>query len=283
MTTSIFPIHLKALAGKATEWFNNPDTSPPRVDRVLPSFVMLPPPPVPVSAEYGQVEAVEIRRQMRQGGQRPVLCRCDDGAEYVVKPFSSGGSWPLILEWICARLGRAMRLPIPNYRLVLVSEDFAEAWNVTGGRTLEPGIGFGSQFVSSAVECDEVLIKKLDPEAKTQLIAFDWWIRNTDRIHKNPNLLWDHGQHAHFLIDHEKAANTGDSLTFWQDHLAAKHMPWMTPAIIESMKRAALLLPEIQREMPSEWTMNTDGLDWFVTQLTQSISDTPTKEWRTNE
>ncbi len=220
---------------------------------------------------------------MRQGGEKPLLCTCDDGAHYVVKPFSSGGSWTLILEWVCARLGRSMNLPIPNYRQVHFSPDMAEAWNATGGRFIEAGLGFGSQFVSNAVECDEDLRKNLNPEESTQLIAFDWWIRNTDRIAKNPNLLWDHGRRLHFLIDHEKAAQTGDSKDFWHDHLMAKHTPWMTDSVMASMKAAAALLPDIEGELPSEWTIQTEGLDWFIKQLNQSISNTPTKDWRIHE
>jgi hypothetical protein len=60
----------------------------------------------PLEHESGTVECLEIRRSMRHGAMHPILCRADDGALYVVKPWASGGNWPLLMEWIGARLGR---------------------------------------------------------------------------------------------------------------------------------------------------------------------------------
>ncbi len=241
-----------------------------------------PQPPSPHD-EFGRVEAVESRRITQQGALRPILCRCNDGELYVVKPYSSGGCWPQVMEWVCARLGRKLGLPIPNYRQVFITPRFAEAWNATGARYIEPGLGFGSQFNSRTSECDSTLAKNISPEDATRLVAFDWWIRNTDRSFHNPNLLWDHESGRHVLIDHEKAGHYGDSDSFWADHMFAKQSPWITQGLTDEMQAAASFLPEIERELPSEWTTGTDGLDWFVEQLIQRTTETPLKDWRSHE
>jgi hypothetical protein len=176
-----------------------------------------------------------------------------------------------------------MGLPIPNYRQVLICPELAEAWIATGGRFIEPGIGFGSQYVPGAVECDPELTPRVSAADATQVLAFDWWIRNSDRIRSNPNLLWSHDTDQHYLIDHEKAGNHEDSAVFWHDHLFAGSETWMTAEIHARMKAALPHIPDIVAELPPEWTSSTRGLDWFATQLTNRIEGTPHKEWRAHE
>lgn len=244
---------------------------------------MLPPAPVPGSAEFGEVHAIEVRRTARQGALRPILCACDDGFTYVVKPYSSGGAWPQIAEWVCARLGRAINLPIPNYRQVVIDEELANAWNATGGRSIEAGVGFGSQFVSSVVECSPPLVARIPNKPATALLAFDWWIRNGDRNRYNPNLLWSHSEERHFLIDHEKAGHTEGSEAFWRDHVLSTHVPWIDEETLAGMRSALSEIDAILAELPSSWTSTTGSIGWFVNHLKQSISEEPNKDWRVCE
>jgi hypothetical protein len=217
--------------------------------------------------EFGFVEAVEIRKVSRQGAMRPLICYADDGVCYFVKTFSPAGAWPQIVEWISARIGRKLGLPIPNYRQINICSALADAWNVTGKRSVEAGIGFGSQEVPLADECDAHQIKTLSSDAATQVLSFDWWIRNTDRTAKNPNLLWSRGESRHYLIDHEKAGADGDGADFWQSHILAAHEPWITNSIVSKMNGILSLLATIRDELPDEWTSTTDGISWFVSHL----------------
>jgi hypothetical protein len=130
---------------------------------------MIPPP----EQEFGQIEALELKRMTNRGAMKPLLCRGNDGAHYVLKPFSAGGSWPLVLEWVCARLGRALNLPIPNYRQITVSEELAEEWNAFNDRQIEPGIGFGSQQVASAMEFEVSLTASIPEDLRLRVLAFD--------------------------------------------------------------------------------------------------------------
>jgi hypothetical protein len=241
--------------------------------------------PPPITQEFGTVECVQILRTVRHGGMQPLLCTADDNARYVVKPFSSGGAWPQVLEWVCARLGRSLGLPIPNYRQIMIGEELADAWNATNARQVEPGLGFGSQFVEGASECDEALLVRIEPTLTHRLRAFDWWIRNRDRILKNPNLLWSYGEARPYVIDHEQAGQTDGADAFWRDHLFANATPtpWLPADLRSEMQVALLLKPNILAELPSTWTTGTDGVDWFFKQLEHSIATTPHPDWRNYE
>jgi hypothetical protein len=247
---------------------------------IPPGTVPRDPPP---GAEFGIVAARGIKRCTRQGTLRPLICTAEDGATYVVKPLTSSGCWAHCLEWICARLGRALHLNIPNYRQIELSPELTDAWNLGGGRFIETGVGFGSQFVSGADECDAVSVGKVADHEATRILAFDWWIRNNDRRRHNPNLLWSHEEDRAYLIDHEKAGHTESSEAFWQDHLFAKQAPWMTAGIRTEMQAVLGLVPAIRKELPSAWTKTTGGLDWFFKHLHESIAHEPQQHWRSHE
>lgn len=157
----------------------------------------------PTEQEYGTVAALELKRLAKRGAMKPLLCRANDGAHYIFKPYSAGQSLPLAVEWICARLGRALGLPIPNYRQITVSESLAEEWNAFNERQIEPGVGFGSQQISSAMEFELSLVEQVPAVSRLRVLAFDWWIRNHDRGEKNPNLLWSAETSSLHVIDHD--------------------------------------------------------------------------------
>jgi hypothetical protein len=217
----------------------------------------------------------------------PLLCRADDGALYVLKPFSTNADWPLVLEWTCARLGRAVGLPIPNYRQVVVGEEIAEAWNAMNARKVEAGIGFGSQFVESATECNESDLGRLreeDTAFARRLLAFDWWVRNKDRTGKNTNLLWCPSGRCFHVIDHAQAGQSEGGDLFWSLHvfsqLAKEAESWPPPEIVTDFRAALAHCPVIEGELPSTWTSRSSGVPWLFTQLARSLEDGTHREWR---
>jgi len=239
--------------------------------------------------EFGTTEAVELKRLTNRGAMKPLLCRANDGAHYIFKPFSSDQTWPLALEWMCARLGRAVGLPIPNYRLIAVSEELAEEWNAFSERKIEPGVGFGSQQVSSVMEFEVSLGDSIPEELRRRVLAFDWWIRNHDRGEKNPNLLWSAETHQLHVIDHDQAGHPNGAGIFWGTHLfralAPPEAAWLPPDLAAEFTAAAsrLLPMPVLGELPSAGTARLDGLDWFVRQLSQSPNDASHREWRNHD
>jgi len=229
---------------------------------------------------------LQLKRLAKRGSLRPLLCVGDDGAHYILKPFTAGRSWPLVLEWICARLGRAVGLPIPNYRQVDVSEELAMEWNAFNERQIEPGIGFGSQQVPSAIEFEPSLANSIPEDLRRRVLAFDWWIRNHDRGEKNPNLLWSADTRQLYVIDHDQAGHHADASIFWATHLFKTLAPigsaWLpSPMTGDFSGAAAQLLPNaVLQELPSSWTSDADGIKWLVRQLNQSLHNASHREWR---
>lgn len=244
---------------------------------------------LPIEQEFGRVEARELKRLAHRGSMKPLLCRANDGAHYILKPFSSGSSWPLVLEWVCARLGRSLGLPIPNYRQVYVSQEIAEEWNAFNDRKIEPGVGFGSQQVASALEFEVSLTDSIPEALRLRVLAFDWWIRNRDRGEKNPNLLWSAETRSLHVIDHDQAAQQEDASIFWGTHVfkttAPVELQWLPAGLAAEFSSAAsrLLPAPILNELPSEWTSDPEGLAWFVRQLHQSPSNASHRDWRNHD
>jgi len=240
----------------------------------------------PHEQEFGVIEAIELKRLAKRGAMQPLLCRANDGAHYILKPFSSGSTWPLVLEWVCARLGRALGLPIPNYRQIVVSKALAEEWNAFNERKIEPGVGFGSQMVASAMEFEVSLSPAIPEKLRLRILAFDWWIRNQDRGEKNPNLLWSAETRNLHVIDHDQAGYSENASIFWGIHvfkdLAPSDLNWLPPFLsAEFSAAAASLLPSpVLSELPSEWTTDHDGTTWFVRHLHQSPKNASHRDWR---
>ena len=194
--------------------------------------------------EFGDAEVVEIRRPATQGALRPLVCVCDDGHHYYVKPFNCGG-WPLSMEWICARLGRLLEFRIPNYRRVRIGSEIIDAWNSTGAKVfVEPGIGFGSRMVESADDANPELLARVEVAERNRILWFDWWIRHGDRRTNNPNVLWSHGDNSYSLIDHEKAGDPRCETEFWETHLFASNRAGLPLDFIEKARKA---LPELAK------------------------------------
>lgn len=231
-------------------------------------------------AECGSTEVAEILRVAEEGVLRPLMCKCSDGRIYFFKPLGTGG-WPLCLEWVCARLGRALGLRIPNYRQVRLDEDLASAWNEQGYvRQLEPGVGFGSQAVANPSEIDAANINTMALALRHRIIWFDWWIRNSDRRRgRNPNALWSSAESCCYLFDHEKAGDSGDSTAFWLDHLCASARGVIDPALVAEMRTLLSLRHELRGELPSAWTSNAAALDWFFTHLETSLTGPNFGNW----
>ena len=59
---------------------------------------------------------------------------------------------------------------------------------------LGPGMLFGSRREPNVVELRHADLPRIDWNLKARVLAFDWWIANSDRVFiegaGNPNLLW---------------------------------------------------------------------------------------------
>jgi hypothetical protein len=209
---------------------------------------------------WGSVEIEEIGRRSRNGVLQPFYCRGTDGKHYFVK---SRGATPygLAAEWIVARLGQSLGLPVPPIRWVYISPELLDVSSYAGGYDLSAGWSFGSQEVRGAETILESESLLGDSIWKARVLCFDLWVRNVDRKRINPNLLWHRSHQRAYLIDHEKSLVSGWSPdireALCQEHLfaetriIARHQ-WETQWAEEFMAMAERV-ESFWSEVPEEW------------------------------
>lgn len=212
---------------------------------------------------------VEILDFVCQGVTEPVVCRAEDGCEYVVKGKYAGRP-ALIAEWVAGRLGKLLELPIPNFEILKLDPQLA-AYSIKKKEVENLGTGllFGSCRDPSVVEIRQADIPLVALDLQARVLAFDWWIANPDRTlldgAGNPNLLWSDDRRQMVVIDHNLAFSLGLS-TFWQDHVFRDARRVWSSAFQEDMSarfRGALgELDAIWAELPDEWTDDNTSLTY---------------------
>ncbi len=214
---------------------------------------------------------VEIGDFTCQGMTRPVVCRAEDGREYVVKGQHAGRK-ALIAEWVANRLGQLLKLPIPEFKQLKLDPQLLEY----GAKREEiqhlgAGVLFGSHREPNLVEIRQADLDRIDVSLQARVLAFDWWIANSDRVFiegaGNPNLLWAEDQQMLVVIDHNLAFDPSLMTGFWHNHAFRNARKVWSAAFCEGMRtefRTALgALASIWDEMPEDWTETEAGISLF--------------------
>jgi hypothetical protein len=203
-----------------------------------------------------------------QGKTEPVFCRADDGHEYVVKG-SFAGRRALIAEWVANRLGKLLGLPIPDFAQLRLDPMLVQySAKIREIERLGRGVLFGSRREPSVVEIRQTDLARLDLALKARVLAFDWWIANSDRVFTggagNPNLLWAEDQQRLVVIDHNLAFDPSLMEGFWAEHAFRDARDLWSGALRDELSakfRAALThLQAIWNELPEDWTEVESGL-----------------------
>ena len=204
------------------------------------------------------IEVVEIQGKSLQGFQEPFQCLGADGRLYYVKGRQTDRA-SLCREWVCAHLGQHLGLPIPPFGLLNVSKEIiAEAppdW-----KSLGAGIAFGSQQHAGCTWFSKNQSSQVSPQLQSNILAFDWWIQNTDRTDWNPNLLWDAGPSALVVIDHNLTFPAAFSCReFLDSHIFRDR--WMELDLVgfdelqqQFCATADAILDQACDNVPSEWS-----------------------------
>ena len=153
------------------------------------------------------VIATKYVTPFREGGSLPGLVEADDDGLYVVK-FHGAAQGPraLVAEVLAGELARGLGLPVPE--LVLVDIDAAlggldgDPWvGELLGRS--PGINAGIDFLPGSLAFNPRADGRPDPNFAANVVWFDALVTNTDRSHRNPNIVAWHRRL--YLIDHGAA------------------------------------------------------------------------------
>lgn len=171
-----------------------------------------------------RVNAVEIVRQSHQGYSiKPFIVRADDGYSYFVKGLDKAGRHALISEALGAELGKRFGLPIPEWRLMDISEALIGFSAIPNVADLRGGTAFASRTVENATDFLISHMSTTPAELMRRVLLFDWWVQNGDRClgekGGNVNLIRD-AQGGLAVIDHNLAFDQDfDSADFLERHV----------------------------------------------------------------
>lgn len=153
------------------------------------------------------LEVIEIIRKLEQGRTEPYLCGASDGNEYVVKGKNTQGKGRIV-EYICAHIGKAFDLPIPDFEIIEVPEFLLEYDSIYQDK-IGSGPAFASRYIPQLQEVNLSIIDDVDNTLLQDIFLFDYWIHNEDRTlgesGGNPNLIFRPVDKQLYVLDHNLA------------------------------------------------------------------------------
>jgi hypothetical protein len=154
------------------------------------------------------LEVCEFTGAAGSGVTEPHVCRLSDEEFYYVKGRNIRCQG-LVNEYVCGHLGKILRLPIPDFEIAILPPFPTNA----GSYGLPVHLGFGPVFASKRVaalaELDSTTARRVPPQLRRDIAAFDFWIGNGDRTLTetggNPNLFWELTKEEVVVLDHNLA------------------------------------------------------------------------------
>jgi len=212
------------------------------------------------------VQIVEILGPSDQGKSRPYKCRGEDDAIYFVKGRQTNRA-SLWHEWICGHLALRFGLHVPPFAIVEVSEDLL--WEAPAEwQNLGIGPAFGSRLHASALWMEVGWVSNVPLNIQRDVLVFDWWVRNGDRLAGNTNLLFDASTKELVVIDHNLAFDHNFKAgEFLMHHVFAAQWAAISADLATQDQYALRLrtaldaLPLACHNVPSEWHWANNEMD----------------------
>lgn len=204
-----------------------------------------------------------IAGRASKGESRPYLCEAEDGHWYFAKGLGNVPPGRLAAEFLVSRLAEECGLPVAPVRILEIPAELSTYALVEGAEGLATSPCFGSRLVPFAEELRVSHLHHVEEELRLRCLCFDWWVRNPDRrldrLGGDPNLLWDAGDQALALIDHDGALAEGfDPDAFKREHAFRDARSFIDRAFLErwriKFESAIYRLDQIWAEMPAAWT-----------------------------
>lgn len=223
-------------------------------------------------------------------GKAAHLLSFNDGNRYAVKCKNNfHGTRELVNEFVVARLGQHLSLPVVPFKLVNMTEQQIQYIPKKFSSTYIPGTQFASLFVDNS----RGLSKEPPHPTKTEIknhqvlagiFVFDHWVHNADRTKSNILLeRLPEGKYDIHMIDHGKCfpggykwnkATLQEHRKFKKDSIVHIWTVGMLedPSILFSYIEQILALPEtlieeVTREIPSDWNVPIQDREALLTYL----------------
>ncbi|WP_144149395.1 HipA family kinase [Paraburkholderia sp. BCC1884] len=218
----------------------------------------------------GQVIQIEeVLERTTQGVTEPFLCRGTNGVLYYVKGHGAGRK-SLVAEWISGCMAQTFGIPIAPFFVAEVDPAIIE-YGPPHYRDLGSGYVFASQRIENVMELARSNIKDIPMQLQSDVIVFDYWVRNQDRILTdmggNPNLLWNPATKDLLVIDHNQAFDPDfDCDIFFEGHAFSHAWDIVFEDLFERqryedrMRRALGQFEDACDRMPDSWLWLADDL-----------------------
>lgn len=210
-----------------------------------------------------ELPVIEVIERIESGATSPYRCRLEDEKVYAVKGKGALFSG-LISEVVCAKLGKELGLPIPDFAIARVEKELVSAAN---DKELERAVGEGLAFASvwhePTVPINRSRLIELDQTLLAKIYVFDHWIQNGDRslteLGGNPNMLIDLRDNSLVMIDHNLAIFSGYDPEELKVHACRE--AWLDEGqnlVFKQECKTAFTaaigkVPEIVQSLPDDW------------------------------
>ncbi len=194
---------------------------------------------------------------------RPLECRASDGERYFIKTRCSD-MMPLVCEWVCSSLARALGLRCPPACIAWLPSPLVNEC-IYSDYDLVPGWAFGSKAVELADTFPKAATKGVPIEERQQVLVFDHWINNSDRRDANPNLLWQAPERALWVIDHHLTLSPSPIRSVIETHIFRDDWQecWIGmhgDAMRHWLESGRHHLESILAKLPEEWLKDSDDV-----------------------
>jgi hypothetical protein len=223
-------------------------------------------------------------------GKAAHLFLFSDGNRYAVKCKNNfHGTRELVNEFVIARLGQILSLPVVPFEIVYMSEEQIQYIPKKFSSEYKPGKQFASLFIDNCIGLSKKPPHPTKKEIKNHqvlagIFVFDHWVHNADRTKSNILLeRLPEGQYDIHMIDHGKCFPGGYE---WNQATLQKRKRFKKDSvvhiwtvgmledltIISSYIEQILALPEasieeVIREIPEDWNVPLRDREALVTYL----------------
>jgi hypothetical protein len=234
------------------------------------------------------LEIEEILHPADQGRTTPFLCRAEDGLLYYVKG-KNAGSRSQCAEWTVAHLALEFGLQIPEFAIVNVHPDLL-AESSANFKSLGSGLAFASLYQRNVQWFEPSFVDLVPADTQRDVLVFDWWIQNLDRLSDNTNLLWNVSTKSLVVIDHDVAFEEFWPTVFLSQHIFKDQWEKVTSDLCmrseyeSRMMNAMKIFESAYASAPVGWkTANSAGISFDYSSAKQILDRCSSEAlWKSN-
>lgn len=145
-----------------------------------------------------------VVEKISNGSTQPFVVKCDNGKNYVLKAINDHcNGHTLFNELISYRLAILLGLPIPDVKLVNLSQNIIDGNSEMDALNFNPGTAFTSEYMVGIPRISPIIISKcINLDDIPSIVLFDQFIINNDRSNNDGNFFFEKKTKRLMIIDH---------------------------------------------------------------------------------